>query len=96
MHFFLDFCPRTERTICNADGTYPGPETLGRKSFEYSGARRDFDTKFGNEEVVGFLEGVVEKLEGGVERRGEDMTSLSELERVTRGPLALDLVVPLT
>jgi len=28
-------------------GEYPGPEQLGRKAFEYSGARKDFLEKFG-------------------------------------------------
>ena len=96
MHFFLDFRPRAYGAydLRNADGTYPGPDTLGRKSFEYSGARKDFDGKFGTEEVVQFLNGVVGQLEGAT-RLGEDMTTLNELEKVTRGPLALDLVVPL-
>jgi hypothetical protein len=96
MHFFLDFRPRAYGAydLRNADGSYPGPETLGRKSFEYSGARKDFDGKFGNEEVVQFLNGVMSQLEGAV-RSGEDMTTLNELEKVTRGPLAMDLIVPL-
>ena len=97
MHFFLDFRPRAYGAydLRNADGTYPGPETLGRKSFEYSGARKDFDGKFGTEEVVQFLDGVVGQLEG-VTRLGDAMSALGEMEKVTRGPLALDLIVPVT
>ena len=97
MHFFLDFRPRAYGAydLRNPDGTYPGPDTLGRKSFEYSGARRDFDTKFGTEEVVQFMDGIVGQLEGGVTRSGEDMAALNDLEKVTRGPLALDVIVPL-
>ena len=97
MHFFLDFRPRAYGAydLRNPDGTYPGPDTLGRKSFEYSGARRDFDTKFGTEEVVQFMDGIVGQLEGGVTRLGEDMAALNDLEKVTRGPLALDVIVPL-
>jgi hypothetical protein len=98
MHFFLDFRPRAYGAydLRNEDGTYPGPETLGRKSFEYSGNRKEYDGKFGTEEVVAFLDGVVGRLEGDVMRLGGDMGSLGELEKVTRGPLALDLIVPLT
>jgi len=96
MHFFLDFRPRAYGAydLRNPDGSYPGPETLGRKSFEYSGARKDFDGKFGTEEVVQFLDGFMSQLEGAV-RLNEDATALGELEKVTRGPLALELLVPL-
>lgn len=97
MHFFLDFRPRAYGAydLRDSDGTYPGPDALGRKAFEYSGARKDFDTKFGTDEVVQFMNGIVEQLEGGVTRMGEDMSSLNDLEKVTRGPLALDVIVPL-
>ena len=57
MHLYLDFRPRAYGAydLRDADGNYPGPDTLGRKSFEYSGARKEYDTKFGNEGIVSFL-----------------------------------------
>jgi hypothetical protein len=41
MRFTLDFRPRAYGAyeMRRPDGTYPGPDELGRKSFEYSGAR---------------------------------------------------------
>eukprot|EP00984_Skeletonema_dohrnii_P026353 scaffold15695_cov77-Skeletonema_dohrnii-CCMP3373.AAC.2 len=38
LHFFLDVRPRAygAHDLRDADGNYPGPETLGRKAFEYS------------------------------------------------------------
>ncbi|KAL7490166.1 hypothetical protein ACHAW6_015907 [Cyclotella cf. meneghiniana] len=97
MRFFLDFRPRAYGAydLRKPDGTYPGPDVLGRKSFEYSGNRRQFDEKFGTPEVISFLDGVVDSLEGCV-RLGQDIDSLGELERVTRGPLALDVLVPIS
>ncbi|KAL7522503.1 hypothetical protein ACHAWX_007189 [Stephanocyclus meneghinianus] len=97
MRFFLDFRPRAYGAyeMRKPDGTYPGPDVLGRKSFEYSGNRRQFDDKFGTPEVISFLDGVVDSLEGCV-RLGQDIDSLGELERVTRGPLALDVLVPIS
>lgn len=96
MHLYLDFRPRAYGAydLRDADGNYPGPDTLGRKSFEYSGARKEYDTKFGNEGIVSFLEEAMRSFEGGV-RVGEDMTVLGELERLTRGPLALEVIMPL-
>lgn len=75
----------------DADGNYPGPDTLGRKAFEYSGARKDFDTKFGTEEVVAFLEGAMASFEGATKAP----EASAELEKVTRGPLVFDVTMPL-
>lgn len=63
----------------------------GRKAFEYSGARKDFDTKFGTEEVVKFLEDSLSSFEGATHAQG----SISEMEKVTRGPLVMDVIMPL-
>lgn len=48
LQFKLDFRPRCYGAyeMKKADGTYPGPDELGRKSFEYSSARNQFDNKF--------------------------------------------------
>lgn len=91
--FFLDFRPRAYGAydLRDAHGNYPGPEELGRKAFEYSGARKDFDTKFGTEEVVKFFDEIKGKLDGVV----ENDVGLPELEKLTRGPLAVDVTVPL-
>jgi hypothetical protein len=41
IRFTLDFRPRAYGAyeMRRPDGSYPGPDELGRKSFEYSGAR---------------------------------------------------------
>jgi hypothetical protein len=90
----LDFRARAYGAyeMADAEGNYPGPDVLGRKAFEYSGNRKDFDTKFGTEEVMDFVNGIVSTCEGAVVV-GQD---LSELELLTRGPLALSITMPLT
>mmetsp|Transcript_8909 Transcript_8909/g.17756 ORF Transcript_8909/g.17756 Transcript_8909/m.17756 type:complete len:347 (-) Transcript_8909:640-1680(-) len=98
LHFFLDVRPRAygAHDLRDADGNYPGPETLGRKAFEYSGARKDYDTKFGTEELISLLDDTVAKLEGVTKNPGLGDEGLSELEKVTLGPLAVDISMPLT
>jgi len=98
LKFFLDFRPLAYGAYDQRDasGNYPGPDTLGRKAFEYSGARKDFDTKFGTEEVVAFLEEIKGSFEGAVEGPQIGNACLGELESLTRGPLALDVTMPLS
>jgi len=98
LNFFLDFRPRAYGAydLRDAAGNYPGPDTLGRQAFEYSGARKDFDTKFGTEEVVAFFEDIREKFEGAVDNPGLGDEGLSELESLTRGPMAMDVTMPLS
>jgi hypothetical protein len=71
-------------------------DTLGRKAFEYSGARKDYDSKFGTEELISLLDETVAKLEGVTTNPGLGDAGLGELEKVTRGPLAVDVSMPLT
>ena len=88
----IDFRPRAYGAyeMRKPDGSYPGPDELGRKSFEYSGARSDYDKKFGTDEVKQFLASI--PLEGAVPYD----TPPSELDLLTRGPLYTCLDVPLT
>ncbi len=97
LHFFMDFRPRAYGAydLRDANGNYPGPDTLGRKAFEYSGARKEFESKFGTEDVAKFYEDIKSQLDGAVEKPGLGDESLTELEKVTRGPLALDVIMPL-
>ena len=98
LELFLDFRPRSYGAYemrNPSTGGYPGPDVLGRKSFEYSGARKDYETKFGTEEVATFLAGVRSSLVGAVDNPGLGDAGLSELETLTRGPLALDVTMPL-
>jgi len=96
--FFLDVRPRAYGAydLRDADGNYPGPDTLGRKAFEYSGARKDYDSKFGTEELISLLDESVAKLEGVTTNPGLGDEGLGELEKITRGPLAVDISMPLT
>lgn len=88
----IDFRPRAYGAyeLRKPDGSYPGPDELGRKSFEYSGARLDYDNKFGTEEVKQFLSSL--PLESAVPCDAPP----SELDMLTRGPLYTCLDMPLT
>jgi hypothetical protein len=90
----LDFRPRGYGAyeMRRPDGTYPGPDELGRKSFEYSGARTEFDTKFGNAEVQSFLSSMIASLEGAT----PNDPNPTELDLLTRGPLFTRVTMPLT
>lgn len=92
MRLTIDFRPRAYGAyeMRKPDGSYPGPDDLGRKSFEYSGARSDYDKKFGNDEVQAFLSSI--PLEGAVPCD----TPPAELDLLTRGPLYTSLDMPLT
>jgi len=98
LNFFLDFRPRAYGAydLRDAAGNYPGPDTLGRQAFEYSGARKDFDTKFATEEVVAFFEDIRGKFEGAVDNPGLGDEGLSEVESLTRGPMTMDVTMPLS
>lgn len=101
MNLFIDFRPRAYGAYEMRDpatGNYPGPDILGRKSFEYSGARKDYETKFGTEDVAKFLKQVRLSLNGVSDNTSSGDEGLSELETLnglTRGPLALDITIPL-
>jgi hypothetical protein len=93
MRLTLDFRPRAYGAyeMRRPDGSYPGPDELGRQAFEYSGNRMDFDQKFGNEELQAFLSGLTSSLEGAIPYEA----SASELDKLTRGPLytCLDMLL---
>uniref|UniRef100_A0A7S2N594 Uncharacterized protein n=1 Tax=Helicotheca tamesis TaxID=374047 RepID=A0A7S2N594_9STRA len=94
LQFDLDFRPRAYGAyeMRDAEGNYPGPETLGRDAFTYSGNRKDFDSKFGTEEVAAFLQSTVASLEGA----SPNPVPPSELDLLTSGPLKVSVVMPLT
>ena len=97
LNFFLDFRPRAYGAYDkrDADGNYPGPDTLGRQAFEYSGARKDFETKFVTEEISQFFDDIMSKCEGVVKNPNLGDDSLIEAESLTRGPLCIDVSMPL-
>ena len=84
IRFTVDFRPRAYGAyeMKRPDGTYPGPDELGRKSFEYSGARAEFDSKFGTSEVQEFISSL-SNLDGATSYD----PSPTELDLLTRGPL---------
>lgn len=99
LHWKLDFRPRCYGAyeMRREDGTYPGPEELGRKSFEYSGARKQFQTKFGTEGVEAFLQSTIDSLEGDIVKDYEiEGASGHEEDLLTRGPLYLSILMPNT
>lgn len=94
LKFFLDFRPRAYGAyeMVQPDGSYPGPDVLGRVAFEYSGARRAFETNYGNDEVTSFMTSTLSSFEGVV----PNTSGISEFDQLTRGPLAIDVTMPLT
>jgi hypothetical protein len=93
MAFTLDFRPRAYGAYDKRDavGNYPGPDELGRAAFEYSGNRMEFDTKFGTPEVVNFIQSTIASFQGASPQNRQ----LTELDVLTRGPLVIDVVMPL-
>lgn len=93
LQFTQDFRPRSYGAyeMRRQDGSYPGPDELGRKSFEYSGARIDYDS-FGNDELLSFISSTVASFEDAVDHD----PSPSELDLLTRGPLYTCKTMPLT
>ena len=93
MKFYLDFRPRAYGAyeLRDAAGNYPGPEQLGREAFTYSGNRKDYDTKFGNEELIAFMKSTFLSFEGVAITRAPN-----EFESLTSGPLVMDATMPLT
>lgn len=91
---FLDWRPRAYGAyeMVREDGTYPGPEELGRDAFAYSGARKTFETKFYTAE----LQAVVDELLGALEGAAPPAAAVGELDQLTRGPLCVSVTAPLS
>mmetsp|Transcript_5237 Transcript_5237/g.12521 ORF Transcript_5237/g.12521 Transcript_5237/m.12521 type:complete len:391 (-) Transcript_5237:74-1246(-) len=99
LHWKLDFRPRCYGAyeMRKEDGSYPGPDVLGRKSFEYSGARNEFNSKFGTEEVQAFLQSTIDSLEGDIVKDYEiEGASGHDEDLLTRGPLYTSILMPNT
>ncbi|KAG7374396.1 hypothetical protein IV203_013491 [Nitzschia inconspicua] len=94
MRLTLDARPRSNGgwEMRREDGSYPGPDELGRQAFEFSGNRMDFEKKFGTEELKSFLSGLVSSLEGATPY----IAPASDLDKLTRGPLYTCLEMPVT
>lgn len=94
MRLTIDFRPRAYGAydMKREDGSFPGPDELGRQAFEYSGNRMDFDNKFGNDELKAYLSSLTSSLEGAV----PFAAPASELDKLTRGPLYTCLEMPVT
>lgn len=75
----------------DAAGNYPGPDTLGRQAFEYSGNRNEYDGNFGTEEVKAFVAATLAGLEGVGPGR-----AVGEFDALTNGPLLVSVTMPLT
>jgi len=92
MTFALDFRPR-------AYGAYElpeserGPDKLGRDSFTYSGNRKEYESKFANEDVVAFLQSAMSSFEGATVIPDN---TVDEYESLTKGPYLMKLSMPIT
>lgn len=91
MTFALDFRPRTYGAYELPDSER-GPDKLGRDSFTYSGNRKDYESKFANEEVVAFLQATAQSFEGATALS----TDANEYEILTKGPHFMKIQMPLT
>ncbi|GFH55561.1 hypothetical protein CTEN210_12037 [Chaetoceros tenuissimus] len=94
MEFTLDFRPRAYGAyeLKDAAGNYPGPDTLGRAAFEYSGNRKEFESDFGTEMVVNDIQAFCNSLEGATVNTTPD----NEFEQKTTGPLYHCITMPCT
>ena len=87
----LDFRPRSYGAY-ELSEEERSPDALGRKAFEYSGARNEFDTKFGNDEMKEFLSSTMASFDGA----SPHDPIPSELDLLTRGPLFTSVTMPNT
>jgi len=94
LQFALDFRPRAYGAyeMVDAQGNYPGPEELGRKAFEYSGARSDFFNKFATTELQAEFNIMAKSLEDAT----PSAIQPSELDLLTGSPVAISLTMPAT
>ena len=96
LSLFIDWRPRAYGAyeLKKEDGSYPGPEELGRDAFTYSSARTSMEARFYTEELQAFVAETLEALGGG------GFTSegpVNEEDALTRGPFAIDVsAVPLS
>jgi hypothetical protein len=67
---------------------YPGPETLGRKAFEYSAARTEYTTHFATPELQRLLD------PNSFEQAAP--VAVSDLDRLVSGPILLSVTMPVT
>ncbi|KAJ8602131.1 hypothetical protein CTAYLR_001641 [Chrysophaeum taylorii] len=93
MSLFLDWRPRAYGAyeMVRPDGTYPGPEELGRDAFAYSGARKSMESKFYTPEHRELVDSILKSFEGATK-----LSVASDLDLLTRGPCCVDVEMPLT
>lgn len=94
---FVDWRPRAYGAyeMQQPDGSYPGPDVLGRDSFTFSGARDTMGKRFFTEDLAALVDGAKGAFieEGG----GSAGAPVSEEDQLTRGPLCLHVAdLPLT
>ena len=98
MSLFVDWRPRAYGAyeMIKPDGSYPGPEEIGRDAFTYSGARLNMEKKFFTEEFTAAIDGAKASLlglGGSVDGSGP----VNKEDALTRGPQAVELKgIPLT
>lgn len=94
MEFTFDFRPRAYGAyeLRDDSGAYPGPETLGRAAFEYSGNRKEFESNFGTDAVQAAIANFVSTLEGANVKTSPE----NEYEQKTTGPLYHSITMPCT
>ena len=94
VEFTFDFRPRAYGAyeLRDDSGAYPGPETLGRAAFEYSGNRKEFESNFGTDAVQAAIANFVSTLEGANVQTSPE----NEYEQKTTGPLYHSITMPCT
>ena len=94
MSLFLDWRAREYGAyeMVQEDGSYPGPDKLGRDAFTYGSARKNMEEKFYTAELAATMAATRAALEGGT-----DGAPVNDEDAKTRGPLALDVRgIPIT
>lgn len=94
LSLFIDWRPRAYGAyeMRKEDGTYPGPDVLGREAFTYSGARMTMEKNYYTPALEAVVADALSSFEGAVPAG----PPTSEFEKLTRGPLVIDVRMPLT
>ena len=92
LHLSIDVRPRAYGAYETKDpttGSYPGPDELGRKAFEYSAARNEFFAYSGIDSLQSLLD--PSQFENAIPGPPPN-----EYDILTGGPIALNICMPLT
>lgn len=93
LSMFIDWRPRDYGAYETRkdDGSYPGPDVLGRDAFKFSGARLTMEKAYYTTDLEAFVADTVAGFDGATQPQ-----DASELDVLVRGPLFMDVTMALT